>query len=321
MILETIEKKNILVTGAAGFIGSNLIKKLLDLGANVRGTTYNKAPPVNYKLVDYIKTDLRVSAECEKACKDMEYVFMCAANSSGASVIENDPLAHLTPNIVMNAQMLSAAYLSGVEKFIFISSNTVYPVSEESMKESNADFTFFEKYYIVGWMKMFSEVMTNMYSEHIKRKMNTLIVRPGNIYGPYDKYNWEESKVVAALIRRFAEKQNPLEVWGDGKDIKDFIYIDDFIDGLLKATFTKGLTGPVNIASGKDVTINNVIECLMEITGENPEIKYKLGMPSMIPIRRIDTNYAFDILGWNAKTDLKEGLSKTLEWYKNFHQC
>jgi GDP-L-fucose synthase len=321
MILENLKTLNVLVTGASGFIGSNLIQKLLDLGANIRGITHNKEPPKRHKLVDYIKADLRVTADCEKACKDMDYVFMCAANSSGASVIENDPLAHLTPNLIMNAQMLSAAYLSGVEKFIFISSNTVYPVSEESMKESSVDFTFFEKYYIVGWMKMFSEVMTSMYSERIKKKMGTLIVRPGNIYGPYDKYQWEESKVVAALVRRFAEKQNPLEVWGDGKDIKDFIYVDDFIDGLLEAAFTKGLTGPINIASGKDVTINNVIEYLMEITGEKKEINYKLGMPSMIPIRRIDTNYAFDTLGWKTKTSLKEGLSKTLKWYKNFYKC
>lgn len=320
MNFEKVKSKNILVAGGAGFIGVNLTSKLLELGANVRSTYFNKQAAVKYDRVEYVKADLRIALDCERVCSDIDYVFMCAANSSGAAVIENEPLTHLTPNIIMNAQMLSAAYSKKVEKFIFISSNTVYPVSKKPMAETDVDFSFFEKYYIVGWMKMFSEIMCGMYADHIKNKMNTLVVRPGNIYGPFDKYGWEESKVIAALVRRFAEKQNPLDVWGDGKEIKDFIYISDFIDGLIEAAFVDGLVSPVNIASGQEVTINDVIDCLQKITGGSTEINYKSGMPSMIPVRSIDINKAKNKLDWEPKINLTEGLTKTLEWYRNFYK-
>ena len=320
MNFEKVKSKNILVTGGAGFIGVNLTSKLFELGANVRSTYFNKQPAVKYDGVEYVKADLTIALDCEKVCNDIDYVFMCAANSSGAAVIENEPLTHLTPNIIMNAQMLSAAYSKKVKKFVFISSNTVYPVSKNAMVETDVDFSFFEKYYIVGWMKVFSEIMCGMYSDHIKNKMNTLVVRPGNIYGPFDKYGWEESKVIAALVRRFAEKQDPVDVWGDGKDIKDFIYISDFIDGLIEASFAESLVSPVNIASGKEVTINNVIDCLQKITGGTTQINYKSGMPSMIPVRSIDINKAKNNLDWVPKISLTEGLTKTLEWYRNFHK-
>ena len=110
MNFEKVKSKNILVAGGAGFIGVNLTTKLLELGANVRSTYFNKQAAIKYTGVEYIKADLRKASDCEKVCKDIDYVFMCAANSSGAAVIENEPLTHLTPNVIMNAQMLSAAY-------------------------------------------------------------------------------------------------------------------------------------------------------------------------------------------------------------------
>ena len=317
MNFEKVKSKNILVAGGAGFVGMNLTPRLLELGANVRSTFFNKQPAIKFAGVEYIKSDLRISSDCNVACKDMDYIFMCAANSSGAAIIENEPLTHLTPNIIMNAQMLSAAHSNNVRKFIFISSNTVYPVSDTPMREGDIDFNFFEKYYIVGWMKVFSEIMCGIYSNHIKDKMNTLVIRPGNLYGPFDKYSWEESKVIAALVRRFAENRNPLDVWGNGQDIKDFLYISDFIDGLIEASFTEDLISPINIASGEEITINNVIDCLQKITGKNVKINYKSGMPSMIPVRSIDINKAKANLEWKPKTSLMEGLSKTLEWYIN----
>ena len=109
--------------------------------------------------VNYIKCDLTKSDDCIKVTKDIDYVFLVAANSSGAETIEKKPLAHLTPNILINSQMLEAAYFNNIEKFCFVSSNTIYPLSDKPVKESDVDYTFFEKYYIVGWMKTFSEKM------------------------------------------------------------------------------------------------------------------------------------------------------------------
>jgi len=312
--------KNILVTGASGFIGTNLIESLTKFGANVTGIVHKRPLQIKNEKVKYIKANLQLNEDCERVCKNIDYVFMCAANSSGASVMTSAPLTHLTPNIVMNAQMLAAAYKENVKKFIFISSNTVYPLTDFAVTEEDVTYKFFDKYHIVGWMKLFSEKMCEMYNDRINNPMRTIIIRPGNLYGPYDKFNRTESKVIAALIRRFYEKENPMVVWGDGGDIKDFLFIQDFIDGMLKATVFENLHGPLNIASGKPVTIKNVIDILKRINKNNSEIKFDTTKPTMIPVRMISIEKVINLIEWYPKTSLEDGLKFTCEWYANYYK-
>jgi GDP-L-fucose synthase len=251
----------------------------------------------------------------------MEFVFMCAANSSGAEVMDKTPLVHLTPNVIMNSQMLAASYLNGVKKFCFISSNTVYPLTDFAVAEKDVTGEFFDKYFIVGWMKRFSELMCEMYSKKINNPMSTLIIRPGNLYGPRDKFKTNESKVIAALIRRVAENKNPLEVWGDGEDIKDFLYIDDFVDALIVTFKKSGDFDVYNIASGVPITIKEVIINLLQISGnQNTEVKFDPSKPTMIPIRMIDISKIKSEIGWYPKTSLYEGLAKTYKWYVESYQ-
>lgn len=316
-----LKNKKILITGASGFIGTNLILKLVGLGAKLTCVIHKKKLKIDVKNIKIINADLTDKNDCIKVCHDIDIVLMCAANSSGAEVIEKKPLTHLTPNLVMNALMLEASYIQGVNKFVFISSNTVYPVTNFPVTEDDVNYTFFEKYHIVGWMKLFSEEMCRMYSRHIKSPMKTLVIRPGNIYGPYDKYNKNESKVIAALIRRFSEKQNPLEVWGDGNDIKDFIFIDDFVEGLINSIADDKIEGPINISSGEQVTIRDVIDCLKKIScSENTVINYDASKPSMIPIRLMSNNLAKKQINFTCKYSLYEGLKKTYEWYDLFYK-
>ena len=159
--------KRVLVTGASGFIGTNLVRKLTNLGAIVRGTIHESDPQEVLSGVEYSTFDLLKMENCFKATKDMDYVFMAAANSSGAAIMETTPLVHLTPNVVMNSQMLAASYENKVKKFCFISSNTVYPLTDFAVKEEDVTNEFYEKYFIVGWMKRFSEIMCEMYSNKI----------------------------------------------------------------------------------------------------------------------------------------------------------
>ena len=317
---EFFKEKKVLVTGGNGLIGINLIKKLEELGAWTRSTSYRKELRYISPGVEYLNVNLEIKEDCLKATEGIDYVFMCAANTSGAEVIEKKPLTHLTPNIIMNAQMLESAYINGVKKFCFISSNTVYPEISRPAKEEDAGFEFFEKYHIVAWMKRFSEIMCDMYSKNIKHPMETLIVRPGNLYGPYDKFTWKESKVIAALIRKAVEKRRPFEVWGDGKDIKDFLYIDDFIEGLLKAFAKEGVTSPINIASGRKETINEVISILCKNQNINiADIKYLKDKPTMIPVRQISIERALNSLDWFPKHSLEEGIRKTISWYNSYY--
>jgi len=225
--------KNVLVTGGTGFTGINLIKRLVSLGANVTATIHNKFPVILDTRIKYIKVDLMNREDCLSVCENQDFIFMCAANTSGAAVMEKTPLAHVTPNVVMNTLMLDAAYACSVKKFMFLSSTTVYPLSDMALIESDVTGELFDKYYCVGSMKLFSETLCNMYATKIKNPMTTIIVRPGNLYGDYDDFEWETSHSTAALIRRVVERHSPITVWGDGSDIKDITYISDFIDGLI----------------------------------------------------------------------------------------
>ena len=158
--------KNVLVTGAAGFTGTNLIKRLLEEGANVRGVLHNRAPQVDFdsNKISYIYGDLTRKQDCDKAVETMDFVFMCAANTSGAAVIETNPLAHVTPNVLMNTLMLDASYRANVKKFLFISSNTVYPFSDLYLKEEDSTGELFDKYFCVGSMKRFTEILCEKFS-------------------------------------------------------------------------------------------------------------------------------------------------------------
>lgn len=310
--------KKVLVAGGAGFIGSNLILKLLEAGANVYAADMKEKPQIKDKNFWYLRADFLKKEDCAKAVAGMDYVFMCAANTSGAAVMEKTPLVHVTPNIIMNSQMLEASYAAGVKKFLFISSNTVYPALDTPVKETDMRYgDVFHKYYFVAWMKQFSEVLCEMYTK-VKNPMKTVVVRPANSFGPYSDFEWETSHVIPALIRKVVERHDPIEVWGDGKDIKDFIYVEDLVQGMLLAMEKLETFEPVNLATGKPTTVRDILQHVLKIeNNENAKVVFDASKPTMIPKRLIDPTKAKAILGFEATTPLEEGLRKTVAWYKS----
>lgn len=307
----------VLVTGGAGFIGGNLVRRLADLGAHVRATIHEQEPPERDSRVEYVKCDLLEAAECQGVCDGMEYVFLCAAVTSGAAVMEKTPLMHLTPNLIMNARMLEAAYAAGVRKTLFISSNTVYPVTDYPVQETDVTNQFYDKYFIVAWMKRFTEIMCEMYATKIRKPMKTVVVRPANAYGPGDKFDWETSHVLPALIRRVVERHDPIRVWGDGMDIKDFIYVDDLVEGMILAMEKIDGYEPVNLASGKEYRLRDVLDLILKLGGyANARVEYDTSKPTMIPKRLIDPGKAKVLLGYEARTTIEDGLRRTIAWYR-----
>jgi len=309
----------VLVAGGAGFVGANVINRLLSLGADVRATVHRKDPVILDKRIKYLKCDLTRMEDCQKAVRGRDYVFLCAASTSGAAVIASTPLIHVTPNVLMNSQMLEAAYFAKVKKFVWLSSNAAYPpTGDRPVKEDEMfDGDPYETYFGVGWMKRYTEILCRMYSEKLKNPMPTVVIRPSNIYGPYDDFDFATSHVMAALIRRVVERQNPFEVWGTGDDIRDWIYIDDFIDALMLATENIDSYNPINIGLGKGYSIKNALQMMLEIDGyTDAQVIFDPSKPSMIPIRLIDISKAESFLGFKPKTSLREGIKKTIAWYR-----
>ncbi|MDO8482523.1 MAG: NAD-dependent epimerase/dehydratase family protein [bacterium] len=319
MSLENFyQHKRVAVLGGAGFIGSNTIEKLLTLGAHVRATTHIKEPQIHDSRIEYVRADLMSKKDIAQAMNGIDYVFMCAANTSGAGVIEKTPLAHVTPNVIMNALALEAAYEVGVKKFLWLSSNTVYPALDRPVREEDAFAGEpFEKYFCVAWMKRFSEILCEMYAKHIPNPMKVVVVRPANLYGEYDDFEWETSHVVPALIRKVVERHDPIEVWGDGRDIKDLMYIKDFVEGMLLAMERIDDFQPLNIGTGVPVTVRDALAAALRAEGyESAKISFNAAKPTMIPKRLIDVSRAENILGFKARTPLAEGIAHTVAWYR-----
>jgi GDP-L-fucose synthase len=315
-LTEYFKNKKVLIAGGAGFFGINLTKRFLALGANVRASLHKTEHLWKDSSVEYVSVDLEKSEHCMRMCEEVDFLVIASANSSGAAVMEKTPLVHLTPNLIMNARLLEAAYAQNVGKTLFYSSNTVYPLTDHAVKETDVNFEYFRKYHVVGWMKRFSEIMCDMYSNHIKDPMKTVVVRPGNAYGPYDKFAPEKSKVIPALIRRAVQKEDPFLVWGDGMDLKDFIYIDDLVDGTVLALEKLDGSDPVNIASGQPITIKEIIKLILRSTGyEDADVRFDESMPTMIPKRMIDITKANELLGFTPRTTISDGIEKTVRWF------
>jgi GDP-L-fucose synthase len=312
--------KNVLIAGGAGFLGTNLALALAGRGARLRLTTHHKPLQVEIPGADIVQADLRQPEHCTRVVAGMDYVFLCAAHTSGAAVIRTTPLVHVTPNVLINTLMLEAAHRARVEKFCFISSGAAYPPTDDRPVTEGEMFDGdpHDVYFAAGWMKRYAEVLCRTYAEKIAQPMPTLVVRPSNVYGPYDKFDFAVSHVTAALIRRVIERHRPLEVWGTGGDIRDLIHVDDFIAGLLAAFAIDRPFLALNLCAGKGHSVRQILETILAVDGfDDAEVRYDPSRPSTIPVRLMDNATARQMLGFEATTPLAEGLRRTIAWYRD----
>lgn len=311
--------KKVLIAGGAGFIGTNLALALASRGARLRLTTHEKPLQAAIPGAEVMALDLRRAEDCARAVDGMDHVFLSAAHTSGAAVIRTTPLVHITPNVQINTLMLEAAHRARVSRFCFISSGAAYPptadrpVREEEMFDGDPH----DVYFAAGWMKRYAEVLCRTYAEKIPNPMPTVVVRPSNVYGPYDKFDFAVSHVTAALIRRVVERHSPLEVWGSGEDIRDLIYVDDFIEGLLAAFSTERPYLAVNICAGRGHSVKQILQAILKVDGyDGADLRFDPSRPSTIPVRLMDNGLARRELGFEVRTSLEDGLRRTIDWYR-----
>jgi nucleoside-diphosphate-sugar epimerase len=307
----------ILILGATGFVGRNLAEKLYKEGyTNLRNHGFTR------KLEGFgesVQGDLRDDKFVEEIMKGVDVVYHCAASTSNAVDTIYAPLLHVTPNVIINALTMEKAYKEGVKKFIFLSSSTIYPESgARAVRETDDIYeSIYKTYFPVGWMKRYAEVLCKMYSEILINPMQTVIVRPANLYGPHDKYDLDKCHVTPASIIKVATRLDPIPVWGDGTEIRDLLYVEDFCEALQLIMEKEEAHEIYNVGSNKGYSVNEVIGYLKEIEGLESPIDYVNNKAPMIPTRLIDSYKIFYTLGWEAKTSIKEGLEKTLNWYKS----
>ena len=303
------DNKKILVTGGAGFLGSFLVEQLKEKGVNEDDIKIPRSKDV----------DLRQWKNCVEAVKDIDIVIHLAAKVGGIGYNQKYPATLFYDNASMGIQMVEAARQEGVDKFVAIGTVCAYPkftpvpFKEENLwngypEETNAPYGLAKKMLLVQ-----SQAYRQQYG------FNSIFLLPVNLYGPGDNFDLENSHVIPALIRKFAEavKNNNKEVvvWGTGKVSREFLYVEDAARGIILATEKYNKPEPVNLGAGFEIKIRDLVELIAELTGFDGEIKWDTTKPDGQPRRCLDVSRAEKEFGFKAKTDFREGLKQTIEWY------
>ncbi|MEO0293408.1 MAG: NAD-dependent epimerase/dehydratase family protein [candidate division WOR-3 bacterium] len=313
-----MSKKKILICGAGGFIGSHMAKRLYKEGHFVRAVDikwdgFMEEPYYSEKLT----LDLRDYKNCLRATKGIELVYQFAADMGGIGYITKVGAEIMKNNSLININIIRASIENKIEKIFFSSSACVYPEYKQlsskvkPLKEEDAIPAQPDQFY--GWEKLFAEKLYEAFGKDYR--LNFTIARYHNIYGPFGVYEGGREKAPAALCRKVALASNPgeIEIWGDGKQTRSFCYIDDCIEGSIRLMNSE-FKGPLNIGSNELVTIDEMADIIIEISGKKISKKYDLSKPQGVRGRNSDNTLIKKVLGWEPSIPLKEGLKKTYNW-------
>ena len=300
--------KRVCVTGGAGFLGSFVVEKLKARGADVFIHTIEE---YDLTKIESINTMLDRS--------NPDIIIHLAAQVGGIGANREHPAEFFYNNLMMGVQLIHAAYERKVSKFVALGTICAYPkftpvpFHEDDLwigypEETNAPYGLAKKMLLVQ-----SQAYRQQYG------FNSIFLMPVNLYGPRDNFNPESSHVIPALIRKCLEAKTEnapsIEVWGDGSPTREFLYVEDAAEGILLATEKYNASEPVNLGSGMEISIKDLVTLIAKLTGFSGELIWDASKPNGQPRRRLDVTRAEKEFGFKAQVGFEEGLRRTIEWY------
>lgn len=305
-----LKDKRILVTGGAGFLGRQVIAQLCKAGADEQKITVPRSHDYNLLSLE----------NCQRAVDQQDIVIHLAAHVGGIGLNQVKPAELFYDNLMMGAQLIHAAYQAGVEKFTCVGTICAYPkftpvpFKEDDLwngypEETNAPYGVAKK-----------ALLVQLQAYRQQYNFNGIYLLPVNLYGPEDNFDISSSHVIPALIRKVHEAQikqeKELRVWGDGSPTREFLYSEDAARGIVMGTQSYNGADPVNLGTGYEISIRDLISLICELMEFDGKIVYETDKPNGQPRRCLDTERAKQAFGFMAKVDFKQGLKNTIDWYR-----
>jgi len=305
-----IKNKKILITGADGFLGRHLVKNLLE---------EKRVLKENLFLPSAEELDLRKRENCEIAVEGKDIVIHLAAKVGGIGLNREKPGEIFYDNIVMGVSLMEEARKAGVKKFVALGTICCYPkFTQVPFKEKNLWDGYPEETNApYGLAKKMLLVQSQAY--RAQYGFNSIFLMPVNLYGPGDNFKPESSHVIPALIKKCVEAvskgEKEITVWGTGRATREFLFVDDCAKAIILALERYNKSEPVNIGSGNEISIKDLVSMIAEMTGFKGKIVWDKSMPDGQPKRRLDNSLAKKEFGFITKTNFSEGLKETIGWY------
>lgn len=304
------KNQNVLVTGGAGMIGRQLVDMLLERGAVVYVADLNHPEDMKEK-VHFYHVDLRDYSSCLKICENKDYVFNLVGIKCSPRVCLEEPANIMGPMLQFNTNMLEAAMKSNVKWYLYTSTVGVYEPAEVLREDDVWNTQPSRNDWYGGWAKRMGELQCQAYEKQYGEGKCS-IVRPANVYGPYDNFDLDSAMVVPSLIRKAVENDT-LNVWGDGSQIRDFIHAKDVARGMMFAVENK-ITEPINLGSGEEISIKDIVTIVSKTC--DVDVFWDLSKPTGDKKRLFDMTKA-NKYGFKPEISLVDGIQETISWYVN----
>lgn len=310
------EEKNVLIAGGTGLVGMQLTPLLLKAGAKVRIASLDDPSRVDSRVKEFLGLDLMDFGNCLTACQDMDYVFNLLGLKGSPTALKENPATYFDVNLILANNLMRAAKDQKVRGFLYTSTNGIYGPSQTPRQEEEAWVnppTGNDRG--AGFAKLMGELQAELYMQ--QHKLDICVVRPANIYGPYDNFHAASAMVIPSLIRR-ACSENPLVVLGSGTGLRDFVHAADVASGML--FFAKNNPKiPINLGSGRMASIKELVEIIVANLDPKPEVAWNPSRGSGGIVKGLDITRAKSY-GWNPLVSLEDGIRETLHWYKDHVQ-